>query len=189
MKLMINYTALGAALITLFLAPGARAACAAGGAKAWFSSSALSAKAAAALRLADDNPFHLGNGDSIVGLWDVTLLLGDGPTVYDRGFEQWHADGTELLVDTAVPPSLGNVCVGVYKQTGPRSYKLRHVTWNWDLAGNLTGSFLLQMTVTIDKRGSTLNGNYVTDSFDLDGNVIPSLHAEGVVQGSRITVN
>jgi hypothetical protein len=61
--------------------------------------------------------------------------------------QQWHSDGTELSVDNAVPPSLGNVCIGVYKQTGPRSYTLRHVTWNWTFDGHLAGTFLL---ITVD---------------------------------------
>ena len=127
--------------------------------------------------------------NSIVGLWHTTFLLGSGPGVYDEAYEQWHSDGTELAIDNAVPPILGNVCVGVFKQTGPRTYKLRHVTWNWDVAGNKAGTFLLIMTVTVDPQGGTFTGSYVTDSYDTFGAVIPELHAEGVVNGSRITVD
>ena len=70
------------------------------------------------------------NNSSIVGLWHTTFV--SGGLVWDEAFEQWHSDGTELAIDNAVPPLLGNVCVGVYKQSGPRTFKLRHVTWNWD---------------------------------------------------------
>ena len=60
---------------------------------------------------------------SIVGLWAVTFLFGNGPDVFDHGFELWHADGTELTIDVAVPPAAGNICVGVWEKTGPRSVK------------------------------------------------------------------
>ncbi|MEO8053065.1 MAG: hypothetical protein ABI833_21875 [Acidobacteriota bacterium] len=86
-------------------------------------------KLAPALR--DQAPNQQGGPDgpanpSIVGLWHTTFI--SGGSVWDEAFEQWHSDGTELAVDNAVPPLLGNVCVGVYKQTGPRTYKLHHVT-------------------------------------------------------------
>jgi hypothetical protein len=126
---------------------------------------------------------------SIVGLWNTTFLLGEGPDVYDVGFQQWHADNTELMVDNGVPPSLGNVCVGVWKLTGPRTYTLKHMTFNWDDQGGLAGTFVLKMTVTLDRRGNAFAGSYTADSFDLAGNVIPDLHVEGRVRGRRITVH
>jgi hypothetical protein len=125
---------------------------------------------------------------SIVGLWNTTFFAGDGPGIWDQAFEQWHSDGTELAVDNAVPPVLGNVCVGVWKQTG-KTITLRHVTWNWDSEGRLAGTFQLLMTVAVDRRGRAFSGTYVSDSFDLAGNVIPELHAEGVVRGRRISVD
>jgi hypothetical protein len=192
MKTTIQHAALVAGALFFLTAPDVDAACASASMKAGFSA----AKAAAPISHAQNSDSHEGfnasiesSNNSIVGLWNTTFLLGKGPAIWDQGFEQWHSDGTELNVDNAVPPSLGNVCVGVYKQTGPRTYKLRHVTWNWDLSGNLTGTFLLLMTVTVDPRGDTFTGSYVSDSFDLNGQVIPALHADGVVSGQRITVD
>jgi hypothetical protein len=130
----------------------------------------------------NDNP-------SIVGLWRVTFLFGDGPDIYDQGFEQWHSDGTELMVDNGVPPILGNVCIGVWKQVAPRTFKLRHTTWNWDTDGHLTGTFVLIMTVKLDRHGNTFAGSYVADSYDLAGNIIPAMHVEGVSKAVRITVD
>jgi hypothetical protein len=91
------------------------------------------------------------------------------------------------MVDNAVPPSLGNVCVGVWQEIAPRTYRLRHVTFNWDDQGRSTGTFLLVMTVRLDRRGRVFAGAYASDSFDLDGRVIPELHVEGLVKGVRIT--
>jgi hypothetical protein len=48
---------------------------------------------------------------------------------------------------------------------------------------------VLDFTVELARDGQTFSGRYVTDSYDLDGNVIPELHAEGVVTASRITVS
>lgn len=136
------------------------------------------------------------SGD-IVGLWGVTFYDGNGPAVYDRGFEQFHSDGTELTMDVAVPPAAGNICLGVWESAGPRKVVLHHVGWNWDFsveppagmpAGTLAGTFVLDMTVTVSKDGRTFRGRYVTDSLDLDGNTLPQFHGEGVVHGTRIPV-
>jgi hypothetical protein len=129
---------------------------------------------------------------SIVGLWTVTFLIGDGPDLYDQAFEIFHADGTEITNDTAVPPAAGNLCLGVWEKTGARSIKLHHVGWNWDLGTNpasLAGVFVLDLTATVAKDGRTFSGRYVTDSYDNDGAVIPAFHAEGVITGKRITPN
>jgi len=169
--------------LALLLQPSAQAACAAGGKKVGLAPSKF------ALKLQDQSfKGHGDNSDGIVGLWHTTFLFSGG--VWDEAFEQWHSDGTELAVDNAVPPLLGNVCVGVYKQTGPRTYSLRHVTWNWDPSGApLAGTFLLLMTVTVDKNGNTFSGNWVSDSFDTFGNKIDDLHFEGTVSSERITVD
>ena len=173
--------------LVLLLQPSAQAACAAGGGKVGLASSKLALKLQ---KQAPNGQSENGNSNnsSIVGLWHTTFLFEGG--VWDEAFEQWHSDGTELAVDNAVPPLLGNVCVGVYKQSGPRTYKLRHVTWNWDPSGApLAGTFLLLMTVTVDPHGDTFSGNWVSDSFDTFGNKIDELHFEGSVSAERITVD
>jgi hypothetical protein len=61
----------------------------------------------------------LGNTDTqsahqtITGMWFAQFYQGRTTELWNQGFQLFHADGTELSVDNAVPPSLGNVCVGV----------------------------------------------------------------------------
>lgn len=126
---------------------------------------------------------------SIVGLWRVAFFVGDGPDIAYEGFQQWHAGGTETMVDNGVPPAFGNVCVGVWKQSGPRTFKLRHVTFNWDEHGKSTGTFQVLITVRLNASGNGYSGTYSADSFDLQGNVIPELHAEGRLRGLRLSVD
>lgn len=128
-----------------------------------------------------------GNHPDIVGLWFTVFKIGD--FVWNRGFQQYHAGKTELSVDSSVPPVLGNVCIGVWKMSGPRTFKLRHVTWNWNPDGSPAGTFLLLTTVHLDVHGNTYTGTFVSDSFDTDNQVIPEFHAEGTVRGTRITVD
>src|SRR3954467_13659507 len=133
--------------LTVLAAPAAQANCITGGGKnnrapmqtlphpGVLGSSSLAA-------VADSSP-------SIVGMWTVTFLVGNGPDVYDVGFEQWHADGTEITMDVAVPPAAGNICLGVWERVGPRSVKLHHLGWNWDTSvtpAALAGVFVLDMT-------------------------------------------
>ena len=181
-------TALTAALFTLTLGSPSEAACTSGGGRSQglpslarlFAPSSLAGVGGTAAAPTT------GSGASIVGLWHVTFLLGDGPTLYDEAYELWHADGTELAIDNAVPPSLGNVCIGAWQQEG-RNIKLLHVTWNWNPDGSRAGRFVLTETVSVGVRGDSFSGTFVTDSYDMDEQVIPELHAEGKVIGTRIT--
>jgi hypothetical protein len=130
-----------------------------------------------------------GDGGSIVGLWHSVFLLGDGPDRYDETFQQFHADGTEMMLSNGLPPVLGNVCVGVWKPTGARTFRLRHMAWNWDADGHFVGTFAMLVTLRIDRQSNTLSGTWVADSFDPSGTLIPEAHAEGTMRGARITVD
>ena len=188
MKITIQGALLAVGTLALLFHPSAQAACASGSGRIGFAASKIAPKIFAKSSNGQGENSNGNNNSSIVGLWHTTFTAGG--ITWDEAFEQWHSDGTELAVDNAVPPLLGNVCVGIYKQTGPRTYSLRHVTWNWDPSGApLAGSFLLLMTVTTDPQGNTFSGNFVSDSFDTSGNVIPELHAEGTVNATRITVD
>jgi len=133
-------------------------------------------------------PAQPSNQHSVVGMW-LAEFRTTGGQLWDQGFELFHADGTEVAVDNAVPPLLGNVCVGVWKSVAPRTIKLRHMTWNWNPDSTLAGTFLLLVTLTVGPDGSAYDGTFVSDSFDLQGTVIPAFHAEGTVRGTRITVD
>ena len=180
----------------ILVASTANAACASQAPGSAFASSRLLSPAlyARAMPQSSSLPQPASRADeeaspSIVGLWSVNLFVGNTQQIYDQGFDQFHSGGTEVLNDNGGPPSLGNVCLGVWKQIGPRTVKLRHLAWNWDDKGNLTGTFLLLETITLEPSGNSFAGTYVVDNFDLFGNVIPSLHAEGALAATRIDVD
>jgi hypothetical protein len=140
----------------------------------------------------DDPSTSLGAGreaSPIVGLWTSEFLLGDGPARYDQTFQTIHADGTEMMVSNGLPPALGNVCVGIWKQIAPRTFRMKHMTWNWDANGGFAGTFLMTVTLRLDRRGNSYTGTWVADSYDPDGELIPGLHAEGVARGTRIGID
>ena len=92
------------------------------------------------------------------------------------------------LISAVRPTKYGPIGIDL----GSRSVKLHHVGWNWDIGvtpAALAGVFVLDLTATVGKSGDTFTGRYVTDSYDLDGVVIPAFHAEGVIEGKRIRVN
>jgi hypothetical protein len=129
------------------------------------------------------------NDASIVGLWNSQFLLGDGPDLFDHSFQQFHSDGTEMMLSRGLPPALGNVCVGVWKQTGPRTYKLKHTAWNWNLEGSFVGIFVMEVTLKLDRRGASYTGTWSADNLTPSGEPIPGEHFEGIVRGTRITVD
>jgi hypothetical protein len=119
---------------------------------------------------------------SIVGLWNITFLYGG--QAFDYGFDLWHADGTELLNDVTNPIE-GNVCVGVWEKTGARTYKLKHVTWNFDLTGALIGSGVFDERVKLNAEGNSYTGTIVLTFYDLSGDQVGEF--SGTVEATRIT--
>jgi hypothetical protein len=121
---------------------------------------------------------------SIVGLWKITFV--SGGQVVDQGFDQWNIGGTEILNDTP-PPATGNVCLGVWVQTGRFTYKLKHPSWTFDNGGNLNGTVIIREQRILDPRGNTFKGSFTLDVYDLSGNLLE--HAAGTITGQRITVD
>jgi hypothetical protein len=119
----------------------------------------------------------------IVGLWDVQFIA-DGQVV-DEGFDQYHSDGTEILNDTP-PPAAGNVCLGVYRQVGGRTIKLRHPSWLYDSTNTvLIGKVTILETVTVDKSGLSFTGTFTIQFANLDGHSLgPDL--TGQLKATRI---
>jgi len=180
------------AAVTVFTASAAYADCITGGKKEGTSPLQALLRPGVVTHNSGSNGGFSGAPDSIVGLWHVTFFVGNGPNVWDEGFEQWHSDGTEITIDVAVPPAAGNVCLGVWEKSGPRSVKLHHVGWNWDTSvtpAALAGVFVLDMTATLGRDGDSFVGHYVSESYDNDGHILPDFHADGVVRGKRIEVH
>jgi hypothetical protein len=123
---------------------------------------------------------------AMTGLWRVAYV--SGGMVIDQGWDQWHSDGTEILNDTP-PPALGNVCVGVWKKTGNRTFQLLHPAWNFDPSGvTVVSIFILRQEITLDANGNTFSGSFSMDSYDFSGHPLPGSHVAGTVTGKRITV-
>jgi hypothetical protein len=138
-----------------------------------------------------------GDGQaSVVGMWHSVLRLESGD-VYDEVFQHFHSDGTELIISNGIPPLLGNVCMGVWKRVGARIYRLRHMTWNWgpdvhpfwEVQGTHIGHFELVVTLRLDGSGRHYTGRWTAQNFDVDGNHLKDLDAEGVVNAVRIDVD
>jgi hypothetical protein len=122
---------------------------------------------------------------TIVGLWDVTFLDNTGAVV-DRAYEQFHSDGLELMTDTSAPAT-DNVCTGIWQQSGPGTYKLKHVSFDFDLSGNLIATVIFRNTVVVDPNGNSFQGTTAVWVYDLSGNLI--YEAKGKVKATRITVD
>ena len=131
--------------------------------------------------------------DPIVGFWQVTLTakgnLPPGPpdgVVLDKGFAQWHSDGTEIL-NSSRPPVTQSFCLGVWKQVSPGRYKLNHFPISWDQNNNLVGVANIREEVTLSADGNTFTGTFTLDQYDQAGNKL--VHLVGLVSGTRLTVN
>ena len=137
--------------------------------------------------LAQPQPLSKGDptrNNPIVGLWHVTYT--SGGQLFLETFDQWHNDGTEVESANAVPTE-GNVCFGVWKKTGPRTVQLSHIGWNFDASGNPIGTFTIEESNTVARRGATYQGTFDFKVYDPDGNMV--FEASGTQTATRITPN
>ena len=98
---------------------------------------------------------------SIVGLWRFQFspeLGGDFGTVI------WHGDGTEIMISAARDPAAGDVCMGVWKQTGPYTYELNHIAMGHDgppggpPSPTFTNTVHLHETIKLSHSGNSYTG-------------------------------
>lgn len=155
---------------------------------------------AAAGAAAQSAGFH-GAGP-IVGQWQVLMTAFPGTNnefIFDFGFQQFHADGTELMISGGVPPTIGNVCIGAWERQAGGEIRIRHMTWNWagnEVLGDLpTGYFLLEVTLRTNSQGTAYTGTWRAASFDLGtgplgsgGPPQPNSEFEGTLQAERVGV-
>jgi hypothetical protein len=151
------------------------------------------------------------NDAAIVGLWKFAFTAKgnsgnpapfnppDGATL-DAGYVQWHSDGTEIM-NSGRDPASGSFCLGVWKSTGPSSYKLNHFALSWDATGksctppqqpDATGCFEgptnIREVVTVDHSGNHYNGTVTIDQYDPTGMHL-LFELKGTVSGERITAD
>jgi len=130
-------------------------------------------------------------GASIVGMWSFQFVTKNSPPfpdgiVIDAGYAQWHSDGTEIT-NSSRPPASGNFCLGVWKKTGPSTYKLNHRGLSWDpITQTFIGPAIIQEEVTVDHGGNSFSGKFTIDQFQND---VLIAHLEGEVTGVRFLVD
>lgn len=132
----------------------------------------------------DPDGLAVGEAATIVGLWDVKFLVDN--EVVDEGFDQYHADGTEILNDTP-PPATGNVCLGVYKMPATTSIKLKHPSWIYDPTNTFViGKATILEQITVDRSNNFFTGTFTVQIRDLNGNPLAP-DFSGQLRGDRIT--
>jgi len=143
---------------------------------------------------------------SIVGMWRVKLISEgnfDTPagipddTVLDDGIVTWHSDGTEIM-NSSRPPTTQSFCMGVWKQVGRSTYRLRHLTLSWfddSHAGGPgpEGPGEIHETVTVDRTGNHYTGHFTIDQYETGAPGTEEsgtpLHLTGDVSADRVTVD
>jgi hypothetical protein len=111
--------------------------------------------AAAVVRVADAT-----DDEPIVGLWEFRI---EG-TPPDFGTQAWHSDGTELMFSAGRNPAQGDVCQGVWRRIGPRTYSLNHIAMGWD-PGFFGVRVHIHAVVKVDRSGDTYTGTYTANAY------------------------
>jgi hypothetical protein len=138
---------------------------------------------------------------SIVGLWHLIYTANSAspsgafpPTPFQflESFKTWHADGTEFE-NAFLPPTGGNICFGVWKESRHGSVKLHHIGLTFDSMGRVSNIFTVDEKDTVASNGKTYSGTFDfklwPPSFDAVGVGTPVAEVTGTTLGTRITVD
>jgi len=141
---------------------------------------------------------------SIVGLWEfeVRASMDEGPfrkgDLIDWGLATWHDDGTEIQFSAGRPYDAGDVCMGVWKQTGRGKFHLNHIALGKDLATGATfdGLTNIRADVTVDRSDMNFTGTYQiiqysgspTDGTEFDQTTV-RYQFLGTVAAKRVTAD
>ncbi|HVO07979.1 MAG TPA: hypothetical protein VMT83_14400 [Burkholderiaceae bacterium] len=141
---------------------------------------------------------------SIVGLWEfeVRASMDEGPfrkgDLLDWGLATWHDDGTEIQFSAGRPYDAGDVCMGVWKQTGRNKFHLNHIALGKDLGtgANFDGLTNIRADVTVGSNGNRFTGSYLIIQYygsPVDGTEFDQSTEQyrfvGVVTATRVSPN
>lgn len=175
---LVGLGAIGA----LAAAPAAFAGC--GGSSIQPASYVAGSNDAQLIRVAT-SPANLGvNG--IVGLWAVQFTVGGSQ--FDFGYSAWNSDGTEIMNSGGRAPATENFCLGVWRQSGPNTYHLKHYALSYTSAGVLANRVVITEDPTVDATGANFSGPASYDIYDATGTTLLQ-HVPAMVTGHRIQPN
>ncbi len=130
---------------------------------------------------------------AVVGLWKFKFVskgsqgIPDGAEI-DAGYVTWHSDGTELM-NSGRAPKTGSFCMGAWRQTGSRSFKLNHYALSWDDTGTaFVGPANIREQVTVDRSGDHYTGTFTLTQYSTDETTILA-QVKGVVTATRISAD
>jgi hypothetical protein len=144
--------------------------------------------------------------EPIAGLYEVTMTAkGNGPTglpdgaLVDHLYSSWLADGNEIM-NSGRPAGDGDVCTGVWAQTGARTYMVNHFMLGWaqnvdadgvDIDNTFVGPANIHETITLSKDGGSYTGTFVLTQYDTHYNIIlpGGIPIKGTVSGTRKTID
>jgi len=141
---------------------------------------------------------------SIVGLWEfeVRAAIDESPfrkgDLLDWGLATWHDDGTEIQFSAGRPYDAGDVCMGVWKQSGRNKFHLNHIALGKDLGtgANFDGLTNIRADVTVGPSGNKFTGSYQIIQYygsPTDGTEFDQSNEQyrfiGTVTATRVSAN
>ena len=107
-------------------------------------------------------------------------------------FKTWHADGTEFE-NAFLPPAGGNICFGVWKDSGDGRAKLHHIGLMFAPDGSISNIFTVDETDAVASNDKTYKGNFTMKLwppfYDQVGVGTPVQVIKGTTAATRITVD
>ena len=127
---------------------------------------------------------------TIIGLWHVIYTNSADQSLFNDTFDTWHSDGTEFE-NAFLAPVGGNVCEGVWRQTGRRTITVHHIGWIFNPStptATATNTFTLDENIMVAADGASYSGSFTFKVWNLDGSPTP-VEVQGTIAATRITPN
>lgn len=151
-----------------------------------------------------DDGDRVPRGAGIVGTWRFTWTS-DGTAhpvpipygvVVDFGTQQWHDDGTEFIISGARPPGSGDTCMGSWEQTGPSTYRFKHIALAWANSDSVpsatpavyVGPAIMRAVVTLNRARDAFEGTFTLDQYAKDETTLIE-HIAGRMTATRFSVD
>ncbi len=147
----------------------------------------------------------------IVGVWAfkytskgnlTTLGIPDGAPI-DNGNTAFFADGNEITFSGGRNPIFGASCMGIWKQTGERTYVLNHIGLSWNPSADSTapagnpdggpgapgGPAFIKEFVTLSRDGQSYTGSFAITQLMPDGKTPAMATILGTITATRVTLD
>jgi hypothetical protein len=120
-----------------------------------------------------DEPRSFFGGGRIVGTWEVVVTARNcqtgAPLATFPATASFNSEGTLLVSEGGIPPSLKTPAQGNWTQVWGRHYRFKTKAFNFNAAGTLTGWLIINQTLNLDRGANGYETSGTAEVYNSQG--------------------